>query len=77
MESKLERKWWFSLPITALAGFLTVYIMADAGIARHYNFSQWVLYLLCFAGLQRGLSFVAWLIVLSVSPLDGIRERMK
>ena len=77
MQSKLERKWWFSLPVIALAAFLTAYFMDSAEISRPYNFSQWVIYALCFAGLQRGLSFVAWLAVLGVSPSDGIRERLK
>jgi len=77
MQSKLERKWWFLLPVSALAAFLTAYFMESAGVKQTYNFSQWVLYTLCFVGLQRGLSFVAWLAILAVSPSDGIRERMK
>ena len=77
MKSKLERKWWFLLPVSALAAFLTAYFMDNAEISRPYNFSQWVLYALCFAGLQRGLSFAAWLVVLGVSPSDGVIERMR
>jgi type II secretory pathway component PulF len=77
MRSKIERKWWFLLPVSALAAFLTVYFMDTAEINRPYNFAQWVLYVLCFAGLQRGLSFAAWLLVLAVSPSDGVRERMR
>jgi len=77
MQSKLERKWWFQLPVSGLAAFLTVYFMDSAAISRPYNFSQWVLYIFCFAGLQRGLSFAAWLVVLGLSPAEGIRERMR
>jgi hypothetical protein len=77
MQSKLERKWWFLLPASTLAAFLTVYFMDGAEISRPYNFSQWVIYALCFAGLQRGLSFVAWLVMLGVSPSEGVRERMR
>lgn len=77
MQSKLERKWWFLLPVSTLAAFLTAYFMDSAEIGRPYNFAQWVLYALCFAGLQRGLSFVAWLVVLCVAPSDGLRERMR
>lgn len=77
MQSKLERKWWFLLPVSALAAFLTAYFMDGAEMSRPYNFSQWVIYALCFAGLQRGLSFIAWLVVLGVSPSNGVRERLR
>lgn len=77
MQSKLERKWWFLLPVSALAAFLAAYFMNGAEISRPYNFSQWVIYALCFAGLQRGLSFLAWLVVLLVSPSDVVRDRLR
>jgi len=77
MQSKLERKWWFLLPVSTLAAFLAAYFMDNAEISRPYNFSQWVIYAFCFAGLQRGLSFVVWLIILGASPSDGLRERMR
>lgn len=77
MQSKIERKWWFLLPVSALAAFLTAYFMDSAEISRPYSFAGWMVYALCFAGLQRGLSFVAWLVVLGVSPSNGVRERMR
>lgn len=77
MQSKLERKWWFLLPVSTLAAFLTAYFMDSAEISRPYHFSQWVIYALCFAGLQRGLSFIAWLVILGASPSDRVRERMR
>lgn len=77
MQSKLESKWWFVLPVSTLAALLTAYLMDSAEISRPYHFSQWVLYALCFGGLQRGLSFCAWLAVLGMAPSDGVRERMR
>ena len=77
MQSKLERKWWFLLPVSALAAFLTAYFMDSAEIIRPYNFSKWVVYALCSGGLQRGLSFVAWLIVLVMTPSNAVRERLR
>ena len=77
MTSKLERKWWFALPVGALAAILTLHFVNSAGIEHPYNFSQWVLYFLCFTGLQRGLSFVGWLLVLILSPQSKALERTK
>ena len=77
MTSKLERKWWFALPVGALAAILTLHFVSSAGIEHPYNFSQWVLYFLCFTGLQRGLSFVSWLLVLGLSPQSKVLERTK
>jgi hypothetical protein len=68
MKSKLEKRWWFELPVFAIAAFLTSCLMDNAGITNPYKFSGWVIYALCFAGLERGLSFALWLVVLSVTP---------
>lgn len=77
MTSRLERKWWFAAPISALAVVATMYLMANAGIAHPDSVSRWALYALCFAGLQRGLSFVAWLLVLLLSPSHKALERAR
>jgi len=74
MASRLERKWWFAAPVAALAILLTLTVMDGAGIARPYNFSQWLLYFLCFAGLQRGFSFAGWLLVLCLAPSSEVRD---
>jgi len=77
MQSKLEKRWWFLLPVSAVAALLTHYLMDSAAITRPYNFSQWALYVLCFASFQRGLSFLAWLVVLVVSPSEKVLARTK
>ena len=77
MTSKLERKWWFVVPTTALATMATAYLMERAGIPRPYHAAQWTLWILGFAGLQRGLSFAGWLLVLCLSPSDKALERTR
>jgi|PersoiStandDraft_1058852.scaffolds.fasta_scaffold06254_4 hypothetical protein len=77
MTSKLERKWWFQLPVCALAAFLTAYLMDGAGIARPYRFAGWIVYALCLAGLQRGLSLAAWFAVVSMTPSDKVLDRTR
>jgi hypothetical protein len=77
MTSKLERKWWFALPVGALAAILTLHFLSSAGITYPFNFSQWILCAMCFTGLQRGLSFIGWFLVLSLSPQSKALERTK
>jgi hypothetical protein len=77
MTTKLERNWWFLLPVTGLAAALTAYLMDSAGLARPYTVAQWVLYGVCFGGLQRGFSFVGWLLVLFLSPSSKALERTR
>jgi hypothetical protein len=77
MKSKLEKKWWFQLPVCVMAALLTSYVMDSAGITHPYKFSGWVIYALCFAGVERGLSFALWLVILSVTPSDKVLERTR
>lgn len=77
MTSRLERKWWFSVPVSLLAFFLTEFVMHCAGILHPYNFAQWTLYFTCFVGLQRSLSFAGWLLVLCLSPAGRAWERTR
>ena len=70
MKSKLEKRWWFELPVFVLAALFTSHLMDSAGITSPYEFSGWAIYVLCFAGLERGLSFALWLVALSVTPSD-------
>ena len=68
--SALEKKWWFSLPVTLLSLLLTLFITSHAGLPLPGNFNgaQWILYLVLALGLQRCFSFLGWLLVLFVSP---------
>jgi hypothetical protein len=77
MTSKLERQWWYSLPIGALAAILTLYVLRSAGIKHPYTASQWLLYMMCFIGFQRGISFIGWLVVFSVSPRNKMLENTR
>jgi type II secretory pathway component PulF len=77
MTSRLERKWWFAIPVSAIAAVLTLFIVNHAGIRQPYSFSQWVLFVLAFGGLQRGISLVGWLLVLALSPADKVLERTR
>ena len=54
MTSKLEQKWWFDLPVGALAAILTLHFVSSAGIQLPYNFPQWVLFFLGFTGYSAG-----------------------
>lgn len=75
MYSKLERKWWFVGPVTAVAALLANMLTAAAGLLQPFNSAQWLLYLLAFVGIQRSLSFVTWLLVLGVAPALAAPER--
>lgn len=77
MISKLDRTWWFAMPISFLAAFLTLYVVSSAGIAQPYSFSQWFLYFMCFLGIHRGLSFLGWLLVVLMAPQSKVLERTK
>ncbi len=68
MTSKLDRKWWFFVPVIVLASISTSYFMSAAGLVYPYNFAQWMLYALCFVGLQRGISFAGWLLFVCLLP---------
>ena len=75
MTSKLERQWWFSLPVVALSVLLTVWLMDSAGMPHAANFAQSVLYAVCFVGFQRGVSFAGFLLVLCFAPSNALLER--
>ncbi|WP_374361807.1 hypothetical protein [Pseudoduganella danionis] len=75
MYSKLERKWWFIAPVTALAAVLTNFLVSAAGLIQPYNSAQWLLYVLAFVGIQRAMSFALWLLVLCVAPASAVPER--
>lgn len=77
MTSKLERKWWFQIPVIALALILTAYLIYAAGFPNTYSFARWMLYSLSFIGLKRAISFIGWLLVLCLSPADVVAERTK
>lgn len=72
--SRLERQWWFIAPACALAAFLTVLTMNEAGIPHPYNTAQWLLYFLCFSGIHRAASFLGWLAVLCLAPKSRLLE---
>lgn len=67
--SELEKKWWFSAAVGALAAFTTVFLMSAAGMPTfEYSAAQWAVWFLCFVGLRRCFSFLGWLTVLIVVP---------
>ncbi|MDQ2990028.1 MAG: hypothetical protein M3R60_13085 [Pseudomonadota bacterium] len=67
--SKIERKWWFSGPVSGLAVYLSFVLLAAAGmpIAR-YGPYQWLVFFICFVGIKRTLSVLTWLILLCAAP---------
>lgn len=74
--SELEKKWWFSAVVGALAALTTVFLMSAAGLFPfEYTVAQWVVWFLCFVGLRRCFSFLGWLTVLIVSPRTIKMER--
>ena len=77
MKSKLERTWWFALPVGVLAGFLTIVLLTRSGITNPYTNPQWILFAITFAGLQRALSFMGWLFVCCFSPAGNVVERTR
>ncbi|MYM38012.1 hypothetical protein [Duganella qianjiadongensis] len=77
MYSKLERKWWFAGPVTAVAALLANLLTGAAGLMQPFNSAQWLLYLLAFVAIQRSLSFAAWLLVLGVAPTVAAPERSR
>ncbi len=77
MKSSLERKWWFVVPVTVLAMFVTRYLMDGAGLAHPQNLCQWALFCLCFGALHQIFSLLGWFLVLTLSPADKARERTR
>ncbi len=71
--SRLERQWWFFLPIGVLSLGCTLALLLGAGIPLPpINASQWLVWLVCQAALFRLLSFVGWLVALRLLPATAM-----
>ena len=67
--SSLERKWWFVAPVAGVSVWLTMQLIALAGMPTgSLSASQWLVAFLCFVGIQRCVSFATWLGFLAVAP---------
>lgn len=75
--SRLETRWWFSLPVTMFSVLLALFITGQAGFPElsGFNGAQWILYIVLMVGLQRCFSFFGWLLVLMVLPSAAAPER--
>ena len=74
--SELEKKWWFSLPVSMLTVMSTIGLLHAAGFPPfQYGAAHWAVWFLCFMGLQRCFAFLGWLAVLVVSPRTIPAER--
>lgn len=68
MESKLERKWWFFIPVLLISIFLTQLIFDMAGVQSPDGLAGKVLHFFCVLGFWRCLSFLGWMGVVLVAP---------
>lgn len=68
--SRLEKKWWFIVVVSALTMMATRYVMEVAGVPfmDDANAARLLLQFFCFLGLWRCFSFVAWLLALALAP---------
>lgn len=73
MKSKLEREWWFSIPVLVLAGLASWYLFKASGLPAPYNFAGAAIYMLCSVALQQGFSLLGWMLVALLSPADKVR----
>lgn len=73
MKSKLEREWWFSIPVLVLAGLTSWYLFKASGLPAPHNFAGAAIYMLCSVALQQGFSLLGWMLVALLSPADKVR----
>lgn len=66
--SKLEKKWWFILPVSLLSAMLASLLTRSAGIWPADGAAQWLVYFLCLAALWKTISFLGYLIILFAAP---------
>lgn len=67
--SEIERKWWYLGPVTGVAVYLAITLLAAAGVPiARYGAYQWMVFFLCFAGIKRTLSLPIWLLLLCAAP---------
>lgn len=65
---RIERKWWFALPVMLLAMLATLCLLNYAQLPRTDSLAWFVIFSLCCVPLQRVLSFFAWLVLLWLAP---------
>ena len=66
--TNLEKKWWFLIPVTILAGLITWWMLQVNGIesGRHWSFA--LVFALCVVAIENLFSFLIWTAVVMVSP---------
>ena len=74
MKSKLEREWWFSIPVILLATFASAYLFKAAGWSWPTSVAGCAIYVLCVGALHQGFSFLAWMLVALLAPAHKVRE---
>lgn len=68
MKSKLERKWWFAVPVLALSVVCTLWLLRGAGIGHPEAAPQWLVYFLCLFGFQQVFGFLGWFGMVLLAP---------
>ncbi|OON61157.1 hypothetical protein B0920_19755 [Massilia sp. KIM] len=68
MKSKLERKWWFAMPVFVLSIVCTIWLLRGAGIGEPEGAPQWLVYFLCLFGFQQVFTFVGWFGLVLLAP---------
>ena len=67
--SKLERRWWFYVPVTLISVGCTFALLIQAGMpVPPVNISQWLVWALCVVSIQRGLSLAGRALALWLWP---------
>ncbi|RZI99022.1 MAG: hypothetical protein EOP39_25815 [Rubrivivax sp.] len=66
--SKLERQWWFWVPVSVVGVALALVLFRSAGFTVDDSPAAVVVFALTAGTLHRLVSFLLWLAFLAVSP---------